>query len=204
VRIGAVAGLALLAACGSAPEPGRVARIGAEQCFASLARLDNLRFRRVPDSAPAPGCGLSNAVQILDVGVVVRGAGAMSCPTVLAFHRWLRETARPAALRRFGSELVGIDSYGTYACRPRNNMAGAQPSEHATANAIDIAGFRLRDGRRLTVLAGWSGDDPQARAFLRDLHRGGCRDFAVTLGPDANAQHLDHFHFDMGRGPYCR
>jgi hypothetical protein len=25
-----------------------------------------------------------------------------------------------------------------------------------------------------------------------------------VLGPDANAFHYNHFHFDMGPGPYCR
>jgi hypothetical protein len=25
-----------------------------------------------------------------------------------------------------------------------------------------------------------------------------------VLSPDYNADHRDHFHFDMGRGPFCR
>ncbi|HEX8580092.1 MAG TPA: extensin family protein, partial [Allosphingosinicella sp.] len=36
------------------------------------------------------------------------------------------------------------------------------------------------------------------------VHQAGCRRFGVTLGPDANAFHRDHLHFDMGQGPDCR
>jgi hypothetical protein len=85
-----------------------------------------------------------------------------------------------------------------------NNIQGGRLSEHGRANAIDIAAFNLANGRRITVKADWNGPDDKARAFLRDLHTAACRRFNVVLGPDANAFHQDHFHFDMGRGPYCR
>jgi len=54
------------------------------------------------------------------------------------------------------------------------------------------------------VSDGWNSEDPQVRGFLRALHRAACARFSVVLGPDANAFHRDHFHFDMGPGPYCR
>lgn len=37
---------------------------------------------------------------------------------------------------------------------------------------------------------------PEA-AFLRRVHAGACGIFGTVLGPDANAAHRDHFHFDM-------
>lgn len=205
-RTVALAALALLAACGGDPAPRMAARppMSPRQCLAQLERLQGLSFRSLPDKPAGPTCGLYNAVQVLNIGVVIKGMGPLSCSMTARLHRWIREGLQPAAKRRLGSEVVTIESYGTYACRPRNNMAGGLPSEHSTANAIDIAAFRLADGRRVSVLKGWSDGTGDERAFLRDAHRAGCGLFEVTLGPDANAQHRDHFHFDMGRGPYCR
>jgi len=76
-------------------------------------------------------------------------------------------------------------------------------SEHATANALDIAGFVLADGTRITLAQDW--DEGGARAaFLRDLRTGACRFFDVVLGPDFNEARRDHFHLDMGRFRTCR
>ena len=69
--------------------------------------------------------------------------------------------------------------------------------------AIRIAGAR-RAGVTPPVLDGWEGGDSRVRRFLREIHQGGCRHFNIGLGPDSNAYHRNHFHFDMGRGPYCR
>lgn len=97
-------------------------------------------------------------------------------------------------------------------------------SEHALANAIDITGFVTRDGRRVRVLDGWKKtrgvvpaaagagpagfDDPPPESaearFLRAVRDGACDVFRGVLGPDFNAAHRNHFHFDMGRHSVCR
>ena len=77
----------------------------------------------------------------------------------------------------------------------------------AQANAIDIAGFVLEGGRRVTLLRDWNSDDPATRAFLREARDGACDLFATTLSPDYNRAHADHFHLDVAaRGGYrvCR
>lgn len=195
-----------LAACGGQPEPRRTAQrpISPAQCYASLDRLPGLKYHRLPDMAAGPSCGREATLQLLDIGLPMRGLGPMTCPMAAGLHRWLRSVAEPAAQRHLGVRLVAIDTYGTYACRPRNNMAGAQPSEHATANAVDIAAFHLSDGRRITLLDGWSRGSAADRAFLKSVHRGACGIFQVVIGPDGDSFHRNHFHFDMGRWPYCR
>ena len=40
--------------------------------------------------------------------------------------------------------------------------------------------------------------------FLKRVHAGACDLFSVTLGPEYNAAHKDHFHMDMGPGHACR
>jgi hypothetical protein len=94
---------------------------------------------------------------------------------------------------------------GSYACR---NIVGAKAlksfrSQHASANAIDIAAFTLEDGRTLALLRNWKGDSAEAR-FMKRIHARACRYFRVALGPDFNAAHASHFHFDRGLFKACR
>jgi hypothetical protein len=39
--------------------------------------------------------------------------------------------------------------------------------------------------------------DPEVQAFLHEAHDAACRIFGTTLGPEANADHRNHFHVDM-------
>jgi hypothetical protein len=173
------------------------------QCHTDLRR-EGVEFRVLPDRSFGGGCSARGAVQLTEIGTPVTNLGAMTCPLARAFARWTREAVQPAAERWLGAPVVRIESFGTYACRPVNGQAGARLSEHGLANAVDIAAFVLDGGRRVTVKNGWNADDERTRQFLRQIHQAGCRRFPVGIGPDANAQHHDHFHFDMGRGPYCR
>ena len=173
------------------------------QCQADLAK-EGVRFRALPDRYFENGCSAAGAVQLLDIGTPVTNLGAMTCPVARQFGRWVREAVQPAAEAEFGSRVARIESFGTYACRSVNSRPGAKLSEHGRANAVDVAAFVLEGGRRGTILTGWNGEDEEARRFLRTVHKAGCRRFRVGLGPDADAFHRDHLHFDMGQGPYCR
>ncbi len=125
----------------------------------------------------------------------------VACPVAAALAMWEWQVVQPAAIRHFGRPVVRIDHFGSYSCRRLYGRDTGTWSEHARANAIDIAGFRLagRDRKIVRVVADWAGEDAAAAAFLRDVHQGACRLFGTTLGPDYNAAHRDHFHFDMAR-----
>lgn len=188
------------------PPEAAAARSGARstlQCRAELA-LERVRYKALEDRRFGNGCSAVGAVQLLDIGTPVTNLGAMTCPLARQFARWTREAMQPAAKAWLGSRVVRIESFGTYSCRPVNSRPGARLSEHGRANAVDIAAFVLADGRRITVKEGWSGGDGDVRRFLRNVHAAGCRRFGIVLGPDADAFHRDHLHFDMGQGPYCR
>jgi hypothetical protein len=181
------------------PDPGRATL----QCHADLRRED-VKFRALQDRLFDGGCTALGSVQLLEIGTPVTNLGAMTCPLARQFARWTREAVQPAARQWLGAEIVRIESMGTYSCRPINSQAGGKLSEHGRANAVDIGAFVLDDGRRITLLGGWNGQDEDVKSFLRAVHREGCRRFQIGLGPDANSFHRDHLHFDMGRGPYCR
>jgi hypothetical protein len=173
------------------------------QCLADLRRED-VRYKALEDRTFGNGCSALGAVQLLDIGTPVTNLGAMTCPVARQFARWTREAMQPAAKASLGSRVVRIESFGTYSCRPVNGRAGARLSEHGRANAVDVGAFVLADGRRITVKGGWNGQDEDVRRFLRNVHAAGCRRFGIVLGPDSDAFHRDHLHFDMGQGPYCR
>ncbi len=211
MRRGIILATVLLASCIPSPTPRpsprpqrrpEISTAETQQCFADLRR-DGVSFRPLPDRVYANGCSAVGAVQLLDIGTPVTNLGAMTCPLAHGFELWVREAVQPAARVWLGSQVVKIESFGTYSCRPVDNVAGARLSEHGRANAVDIGAFLLADGRRITVLEGWSGSDENVRRFLRAVHDAGCRRFSVVLGPDANAYHHNHLHFDLGRGPYC-
>ena len=213
MRRGIVLALLALSACipkveqrpaaGPAKAPSAETSAATRQCHADLNR-DAVQFKILADRSFDGGCSALGAVQLLDIGTPVTNLGAMTCPLARSFARWTRESVQPAAAQWLGSRIVKVESFGSYACRPVNGQAGGKLSEHGRANAVDIAAFVTADGRRVTVREGWRSDEEEVRSFLRAVHQAGCNRFPIGLGPEANAYHADHFHFDMGAGPYCR
>lgn len=177
-----------------------------QQCFGDLSRED-VRFNLLPDRDYGGGCMVIGAVQLIDIGIPVSGLKAMRCPLARNFIAWMRHAAVPAAREILDGELVRVETYGTYACRGIVGGSAASSlkvSEHGLGNAVDVAAFVLRDGRRITVLGDWSGGTVEEREFLRVVHRSACRRFTTVLGPQYNSAHANHFHFDMGGKPFCR
>ncbi len=122
-------------------------------------------------------------------------------PALAAYER---HQLAPAASALLNGRLARIEHLGTYACRNIIHAATGRRSRHATAEAIDISGFVFGDGRRLTLTADWTSSDQARAGFLRAARDGACRWFGVTLSPDYNPLHYDHFHLDTGGGRACR
>jgi len=155
---------------------------------------------------PGPGsCGVDAAVRVRAVaGVRLSTPAVMDCATARALKTWVEHGLRPA-VGTAGGGAEAIRVMGHYSCRPRNNQPGARLSEHAFGRAIDVGGIRLRDGTEISVLRDWNGSAHGAR--LRQMWQAACGPFGTVLGPNANAAHRDHFHFDTARyrsGSYCR
>ncbi|WP_010543101.1 extensin family protein [Sphingomonas elodea] len=175
-----------------------------QQCFTDLSRA-GVRYSPLPDRDFGGGCAVQGAVQLLDIGVPVGGIKAMRCPLARAFTGWVQFAVAPAARQILGSDLVRVDTFGTYVCRAvvGNVQASTKLSEHGLANAVDVSGFVLKDGRRISILKDWANPDPAIRRFLETVHGSACKRFATVLSPNYNYVHRDHFHLDMGRGPFC-
>ena len=81
---------------------------------------------------------------------------------------------------------------------------GDRRSGHALANAVDVGGFVLKDGRRITLLNDWYSTDPQIRQFWTVIRASACRRFGTVLSPDYNAAHRNHLHLEDDNARFCR
>ena len=171
-------------------------------CFAALDRGKI-------DYAPAPvrpifnGCGYEDAAILRHTAVSYGGDVLMRCGALVPLLLWQRHVVEPAAQQMFGTRVTAIRNYGTYSCRNVNHARLGRRSQHATANAIDVAGFVLADGTRISIARDWHDAGAKGR-FLHAVRDGACRFFGVVLSPDYNALHHDHFHMDASYWHMCR
>lgn len=172
-----------------------------EKCRGLLRRA-GIRFAALPPRGARTQCGYDDAVRFGRGGALAlawrpANLGA-SCPVAAGLALWEWHVVQPAALRHFGVKVAAVEHFGAYSCRRIYGRTEGAWSEHASANAVDIAAFRLADGRRVSILGDWKGEGAEAR-FLRDVRDGACGLFATTLSPDYNQAHRDHLHLDQAR-----
>ena len=177
-------------------------RANPERCFAALER-GNIAHTRTAPYESRDGCGYSNAVLLQRSAVSYGGRVLLQCPAMAALLLWERHVVGPAGERHLGKKVTAVRSLGTYSCRNVNRSKEGRLSQHASANAIDIADFTFADGSRVTLLQDWN-DTGTKGHFLREARDGACTLFGAVLSPGYNAAHRNHFHFDMGRGRLCR
>ncbi|MEM7721911.1 MAG: extensin family protein [Pseudomonadota bacterium] len=183
--------------------PSRVAQPGVRGALCGRPGLVGERLEPIPGRIA--GCGIAEPVRLREVnGIRLTQPATVNCRTAEALQTWVEDSVVPTVGRRGG----GVDNLrvvASYACRTRNHRPGARLSEHATGNAIDIAGIGLANGRELTVSGGWR--NRQDGRLLQQMHRGACGPFGTVLGPNSDRFHQDHFHFDVASyrsGPFCR
>jgi hypothetical protein len=167
-------------------------------CRARLTAL-GVVFKAMPSIEGEGGCGVAAPVEVSEVapGVALTPAATLNCRTAEALARWIVEVVAPAAKAHLNAPPNALTHASTYVCRPRNNEERAKLSEHASANAIDIAAIGLA-GREPVAVVDRDGEDADER-FLQAIRTGACAHFTTVLGPGSDAAHATHFHFDMAQ-----
>ncbi|WP_426238076.1 extensin family protein [Pseudomonas sp. TWP3-2] len=166
--------------------------------------LSSSELRVAPQAnSPDAKCPLIGALRVQGGEVALSSSFLASCPLAVAYAMFERHTLQPSALAAYGQKVTRVDHLGSFACRNMYNRENGALSQHASANALDIAGFRLADGRTVNVLRDWPKQNQDAQ-FLRRVRDGACAAFSVVLSPDYNTAHRNHFHVDVGRWSVCR
>ena len=128
--------------------------------------------------------------------VELRPAVTMNCQIGDALERWLRDVVQPRAKQLLDANVIRVGNLAAYDCRARYGSPNERISQHAFANAIDIAEFVTAKGEHIRVVEHWDSKDERAQ-FLKDIHKGACEIFGTVLGPEANEAHKNHFHLDL-------
>lgn len=104
-------------------------------------------------------CGTPAPILLKSLGtnpkLVFQPAAEVNCQMAVALGEWATETLQPAAREIYSSDVTRIVGSSGYSCRNRYGLASERLSEHALANAIDIAGFGLANGRVIKVTTSW-------------------------------------------------
>ena len=204
-----------------APDDGAMvedaAETGAESTASAPARtyqsacpalIQGLVEGRTLPPITAGQCGSASPLEI--TAVLSRGRMVplsqpvtTNCNMASALPAWLASVDGYAA-SMLDSELAQINTGPGYVCRNRYSAKDGFLSEHGRANALDVSGFTLADGRVIDVAADWlPARDPEGR-LLCLAHDAACASFTTVLGPEANADHEDHLHLDLGcHGASC-
>jgi hypothetical protein len=170
-------------------------------CRAVLGRA-HLKFTALTDRMTGKGCGFTDVVRSDATDIAFNNRVTATCSMTAALT-WYQQRLDELAQRDLAARIVRIDQLGTYSCRNINSARSGPLSQHATANAIDIAAFHLADGRTISVLADYGKPTPEGQ-FLDDAHDAACGLFNIVLGPKYNRLHANHFHLDMGPFRFCR
>ena len=180
-----------------------------EACMQTL-RDAGVTVERAEDKDDGGFCQVRGAVRITGgtATPLAPGGVVMQCPLAVRYVIWDRQVLQPAAEQILGSRVARVDNMGTYSCRRiyGKTAVDERPSEHARANALDVGGLTLADGRTITVSKDWSGagpNGPAGAAFLKRVRDGACRVFSTVLTPDYNAAHADHLHLDGAPRTLC-
>jgi hypothetical protein len=166
-------------------------------------RLDarHVTFSFTPPVAEGE-CGIPLPVRLRSLAVgdsdITFGAEpVLDCRLAVRLADWIGNVVEPLARIHLESGLAAVETGPGYACRKRNNAASGKLSEHAKGNALDIAAFTLRDGRRIAVHPA-DPPTPAMAAFLAAVRTTACGYFLTVLGPGSDAAHAEHLHLDLG------
>jgi len=182
----------------SFPEPSGDAAAAPPAPSACQLRLAKVAMFQALGTLIGPGeCGAADAVQLQTVvlpdqtKVAVTPPATLRCPMAEQIANWLRDDVAPS-LAETGPPLRVLDNFDSYECRGRSRVRAAALSEHGRADALDVRGFRLADGREIELT-----DINVAKDLRQKFRASACARFSTVLGPGSDGYHEEHVHLDL-------
>lgn len=167
------------------------------QCRKKLDRM-GVVYRDLPAIGGAGDCGIAHPVEVsvLAGGVKMKPAATLTCEMAETISRWSKKELVPAARLRYFSGIDTIHQASSYSCRWIKGRRGGTLSEHGKGRALDIAQITLNNGKDIMIRkkAFWKFRE---KGLLQSVRSDGCDYFTTVLGPGYDADHKDHFHFDI-------
>lgn len=148
-------------------------------------------------------CGLQSpvglsALMVNGREIALPGSPVTNCAMAAALANWAEAVDAYARATR-GTGIASLATGPGYQCRLRYGADAGFLSEHGRGNALDIVSVGFEDGSSVSVLDDWKRLPVEGDAkFLAFAHGAACARFTTVLGPEANEDHEDHFHFDLG------
>ncbi len=167
------------------------------QCRKKLDRM-GVVYRELPPIFGSGDCGITHPVEVsrLGGGVKMQPAATLTCEMAETVARWSKKELVPAARLRYFSGIDTIHQASSYSCRWIKGRTGGTLSEHGKGQALDIAQITLNNGKDIVIRkkAFWKFRE---KGLLQSVRSDGCDYFSTVLGPGYDADHKDHFHFDI-------
>lgn len=146
-------------------------------------------------------CGIQSPLSLEAVSangrtIPLNAAVVTDCGMASALPQWLAEV--DAYVTAHDKTSIKTLNIGTgYACRNVDNAKVGNLSFHAFADALDVIGFTLADGRTISIAPGFNGTPAQGRDILHFARDAACTHFMTVLSPDADGFHQDNMHIDL-------
>ena len=153
-------------------------------------------------------CGLQSPLSIEAVtangrSIPLNAPVITDCGMATALPDWIAEV--DSYLRAHDkTQIKTINLSTNYQCRNVDNAKTGNLSFHAFADALDVMGFTLADGRTIDIKSGYNGTPQQGSQILHFARDSACTHFMTVLGPEADAYHQDNMHIDLAcHGKMC-
>jgi hypothetical protein len=153
-------------------------------------------------------CGLNSplsleAVEANGRSIPLNAPVTTDCGVASALPGWLSAVDSYVTAHE-KTRIKTLDLGTGYDCRNVDHAAVGNLSFHSFGDAVDVIGFSLEDGRKVSIAPGFNGTQEQGHDILHYARDAACSSFMTVISPDGDAYHQDNMHLDLAcHGKSC-
>jgi len=153
-------------------------------------------------------CGIQSPLAVSAINangrsIPLNATVTTDCGMATAFPEWIGEVDS-YLFAHDKTRIKSISLSTNYECRNVDHAKEGNLSFHSFADALDVMGFVLEDGRTIAIDPGFKGTPEQGRDILHFARDSACTHFMTVLSPDADSFHQNNMHLDLAcHGKMC-